>query len=189
LFPYGDHTHNVWRQLFEVGADLVRLPGRRRSGGREAAEEIRRRSAGKPVLLIGHSGGGVAAYQAAVRLMEESVVPDFRVVQVGCPKVPIRAEYREKVSYFTAVDDKGRMRDPVTMLGSWSGIRRDSRGVPRWDRRKYAPGYIGRVEIVGGHEHYFRNDADCVHPVRGANLTMTLESIWERVASAAVTVT
>ncbi|WP_276352337.1 hypothetical protein [Cohnella caldifontis] len=189
LFPYGDHTHRIWRQLFEVGADLVRLQGRWRSGGKEAAAEIRSRSAGKPILLIGHSGGGVAAYHAAVRLMAEEAVPDFRIVQVGCPKVPIRAEYRDKVSYFAAVDERGRLKDPVTMLGSWSGIRRDSRGFPRWDRRKYAPGFIGKIGILGGHEHYFRNDGTYVHPVRGANLTLTLDGIWERVASIAANVT
>lgn len=189
LFPYGDHTQKVWRQLLEVGADWVRLQGKWRSGGRKAAAEIRGRSSGRPVLLIGHSGGGVAAYHAAVRLMDEQAVPDFRVVQVGCPKVPIRPAYREKVSYFTAVDERGKLRDPVTLLGSWSGWNVRERGIRLWDRQKYAPGFIGRITMLGGHEHYFRNDDAYVHPVRGANLTLTLDGIWERVASAAVQIT
>lgn len=189
LFPYGDHTHKMWRQLLEVSADLVRLVGSWRSGGREAAAEVRRLSKGKPVLFIGHSGGGVASYHAAVRLMDEKAITDFRVVQVGSPRVPIRPAYRDKVSYFAAVDERGKLQDPVAMLGSWSGWSRSRTGYWYWDRKKYAPGHIRGIPVLGGHEYYFRNDGEFVHPVRGPNLTLTLDSIWERVANAAVTVT
>jgi hypothetical protein len=189
LFPYGDHTHKLWRQLMEVSADLARLRGAWRSGGREAAAEVKRLSSGHPVLFIGHSGGCVAAYHAAVRLMDERVIPDFRIVQVGSPKVPIRPEYREKVSYFVAVDERGSRRDPITWLGSWSGWSRNRFGIWFWNKMKYAPGYIGKIMTIGGHEHYFRNDELFVHPTRGSNLMLTLDSIWDRVADKAVNVT
>lgn len=189
LFPYGDHTHRLWRQIVEVGADLLRIHGSWRSGGREAAAEVRRLSAGRPVLFIGHSGGCVASYHAAVKLMNERTIPDFRIVQVGSPKVPIRPEYREKVSYFAAMDERGKLRDPITLLGSWSGWSRNRRGFWYWNRRKYAPGFVGDIRMIGGHEHYFRTDELYVHPTRGSNLKLTIDSIWERVAEKAVRVT
>jgi hypothetical protein len=189
LFPYGDHTHKIWRQVLEVGADLARLRGSWRSGGKAAAEEVRRLSAGRPVLFIGHSGGCVAAYHAAVKLLGDGVIPDFRIVQVGSPKVPIRAAYRDKVSYFVAVGESGKRRDPITLLGSWSGWSRSPRGVWYWNKMKYAPGFVGNIVVLGGHEHYFRNDEKYIHPMRGSNLSLTLDTIWERVAEQAVKVT
>ncbi|TJY44000.1 hypothetical protein E5161_00965 [Cohnella pontilimi] len=189
LFPYGDHSVRLIRQVMEVGADLAGLRGLLRSGGRDAAEQVRTLSAGRPVLFIGHSGGSVAAYQAAVKLSEEGVIPDFRVVQVGSPKVPIRPEHRRKVSYFVAVDDQGHRVDPITRLGRWGGWARNRLGVRYWDKMKYAPGLIGSITVLGGHEHYFRNDDRYIHPERGSNLSLTLDSIWERVADYAEQVT
>lgn len=179
LFPYGDHSQKVWRQLFEVGADLARLRGIWRSGGRETAKAIRRWSSGAPVLLIGHSGGGVAAYCAAVKMMDERVIPDFRIIQVGSPKVPIRPAYRHKVSYYSAVDDNGVCIDPITRLGSWSGLTWNRRRGWRWDNQKYAPAFRSQIAVVGGHAHYFLNEAPYIHPVRGTNLLATLDAIWD----------
>ncbi|MBW5446334.1 hypothetical protein GE107_09710 [Cohnella sp. CFH 77786] len=189
LFPYGDHTIRLWRQVAEVGADLARLRGFLRSGGREAAAEVRKWSSGRPVLFIGHSGGCVASYHAAARLMDERAIPDFRIVQVGSPKVPIRPAYRDKVSYLVAVDERGTCRDPITWLGSWSGWSRNRHGVWYWNRKKYAPGHIGQIMMIGGHEHYFRSDGSYVHPERGSNLKLTVNSIWDRVAEQSVEVT
>jgi hypothetical protein len=189
LFPYGDHTVRLFRQVLEVGADLVGLRGLLRSGGRDAAEQVRRLSYGSPVLFIGHSGGCVAAYQAAVMLSEEGVIPDFRIIQVGSPKVPIRPEHRDKVSYFMAVNEQGHRVDPITRLGRWGGWSRSRFGFRYWDKRKYAPGLVGTITVLGGHEHYFRNDDLYIHPVRGSNLSLTLESIWENVAEHAERVT
>ena len=189
LFPYGDHTNKLWRQALVVGADLARLHGAWRSGGAEAAAEIRRHSAGAPILFIGHSGGSVAAYKAAVELMDERTIPDFRIIQIGSPKVPIRAVYREKVSYYVAVNENRLRTDPVTLLGSWSGWSRSTTGSWFWDKRKYAPGFIGEIMTLGGHEHYFRNDEQYIHPVRGSNLMVTLDSIWDKIAERAAIVT
>lgn len=191
LLPYGDDTQSILRQLLEVGTDLarLRLPGKWRSGGREAAEQIRQSSMGRRVLLIGHSGGGVAAYEAAVILRGEGAITDFRIVQVGSPKVPIRIVPCDRVSYFVAVDENGQHVDSVTRLGSWGGWRRNNRGLLYWDRYKYAPGHIGTITVLGGHQHYFRNNDPFIHPVRGSNLSLTLDSIWERVAEEAESVT
>lgn len=190
LLPYGDNTQNLLRQILKVGTDLVRMrvPGRWRSGGKEAAGQIRTFSPGRKVLLIGHSGGGVAAYQAGVILSVEGSISDCRIVQVGSPKVPIRHLSRDCVSYFVAVDENGVRVDPVTRLGSWGGWCRSERGV-YWDRFKYAPGHIGTITVIGGHQHYFRNNEPYIHPVRGSNLSLTLDSIWERVAEEAESIT
>ncbi|WP_152619538.1 hypothetical protein [Cohnella kolymensis] len=130
LLPYGDNSQSIVRQLLDVGSDLarLRLPGRWRSGGKEAADEIRKFSLGRRVLLIGHSGGGVAAYEAAVLLRAEGAIRDFRIVMVGSPKVPIRMLPAERVSYFVAIDENGQQVDPVTRLGSWGGWARNGRG-------------------------------------------------------------
>lgn len=190
LLPYGDNTQNLLRQILEVGTDLVRwrLPGKWRCGGKEAAEQVRTMSSGRRVLFIGHSGGGVAAYQAAVMLTIEGAISDCRIVQVGSPKVPVRNLNRDRVSYFAAVDEKGTSVDPVTRLGSWGGWSRNERGL-FWDRYKYAPAHVGTITVLGGHQHYFRNNEPYIHPVRGSNLSLTLDSIWERVAEEAESIT
>ncbi|UVI32777.1 hypothetical protein [Paenibacillus spongiae] len=180
LFPYGDHTQKLLRQIIDVRGDLSRLRRAGRSGGRAAAEQIRKLSPGRPVMLIGHSGGGVAAYQAAVMLHDEGTIPDFRIVQVGSPKVLIRTQDRDRVSYYTAVDEQGTLRDPISRIGSWGGWSRSRYGLWYWNKRKYAPGHIGTITLLGGHPHYFRNDASYIHPDRGSNLSVTLDGLWDR---------
>ncbi|MCQ6557618.1 hypothetical protein [Paenibacillus mendelii] len=181
LFPYGDHTQKLTRQIIEVRGDLSRLSGAGRNGGRAAAAQVREHSTGRPVLLIGHSGGGVAAYQAAVMLHDEGIIPDYRIVQVGSPKVPIRIHDRMRVSYYSAIDEQGTLRDPITRIGSWGGWSRSRFGLWYWNRLKYAPGHVGNITLLGGHPHYFRSDAAYVHPDRGSNLSVTLDSVWDKV--------
>jgi len=186
LLPYGDHTQSIFRQVLEVGRDLSRLGAAYRPGGRAVAEQVSRLSAGHPVLLIGHSGGGVAAYQAAISLSAEGIIPDCRIIQVGSPRMPIRSDFRRKVSYFRAVDENGKLKDPITRLGSWGGWSRSRLGVLYWNRLKHAPGHIGTITVLGGHPHYFRSKEPYWHPQRGSNLSLTLDRIWERVAMEAV---
>ena len=179
LFPYGDHTRNLMRQILQVRGDVSRLRRTPGSGAQAAAREVRAYSTGRPVLLIGHSGGGAAAYRAAVMLSDEGVLEDFRIVQVGSPRVPVRPEFRDKVSYFLAVDEHGNLRDPITRLGGWGGWSRGRLGAWYWNKQKYAPGHIGTITVLGGHEHYFRSKAPYVHPERGSNLTRTLDTIFQ----------
>lgn len=176
LFPYGDQTQSMVRQIYDVHGDLSRVRSAR-LGGRSAAQQVRERSLGKPVLLIGHSGGGVAAYQAASMLADEGDIPDFRVVQLGSPKVPIRQEHKSRVSYYFAVDEAKKYRDPITRIGTWGGWSRGKLGLLYWDRRKYAPGQVAEVTLLGGHPHYFRSRAPFVHQERGSNLSLTLNAI------------
>lgn len=183
LYPYGDHTRNLYAQLLMVRKDLYRLRKAVQSGAKAAVEQIRNLSAGRPVLLIGHSGGGVAAYQAAVMLGQEGIVPDWRIVQIGSPKLPIREEHADKVHYIVSVDGKGFCADYITRLGSWGGISRNRWGVPFWNRMKFAPKHIIPVQTIGGHQHYFRKEEPFVHPERGSNLGLVTDTIWNRVAS------
>jgi hypothetical protein len=134
-------------------------PPRARSAAAERLERlvetIRERSAGRIVVLVGHSGGGVAACHAGRRLLAEGVVRDLRIIQIGSPKVRIHPNLRDRTAYFYAVDERGRLRDPITRLGTWGGIRRAAIGLPVWDSRRWAPGHIAPVAIEGGHRDYF----------------------------------
>lgn len=180
LYPYGDHTHRLTGQLRKIGRDMTRRralgerPAQAASrGGRApaascaaagsappdglhaAADAIRSQSAGRTVIFVGHSGGGVAAYHLMRRLLAEGVVRDCRTAQIGSPKVRIRPELSERVGYFYAAAAGGR-RDPVTRLGSWGGMLANGRGLPVWDPLRFAPGVIRELAIVGGHAEYFR---------------------------------
>lgn len=181
LFPYGDHTHNFFQQLLQVRKDLYRLRRAVQFGARAVAAQVRKLSAGRPVIFIGHSGGGVAAYQAAVMLSEEGCITDWRVIQVGSPKMPIQREHKDKVHYVVAVNDDGECADYITRLGSWGGISRNRFGIWYWNRSKYAPKHIIPLALVGGHQHYFRREAPYVHPERGSNLVIIIDTIWDRV--------
>ncbi|MBM7563219.1 hypothetical protein JOC55_000151 [Paenibacillus sacheonensis] len=182
LFPYGDHTRNFYMQLLKVRRDISRLPKSAQSGAKTVAKQIRKLSSGRPVLFIGHSGGGVAAYQAAVMLSRGGIIPDWRVIQIGSPKLPIHGQHADKVHFVVSVDEKGDCTDFVTSLGSWGGFSLSRRGLPFWNRSKYAPKHIIPVPMIGGHKHYFRKEDPFVHPERGSNLGMITDTIWERIA-------
>jgi len=139
---------------------------------------IRERSAGRAVVLIGHSGGGVAAYHAARRLLAEGAVRDCRIVQIGSPKVRIHPALRDRTAYFYAADERGRVRDPITRLGTWGGIRRGAAGIPVWDSRRWAPGHIAGVAIDGGHKDYFVHGPSGA-PDRPTNLERTAAAVMD----------
>ncbi|BBH20655.1 hypothetical protein Back11_20000 [Paenibacillus baekrokdamisoli] len=185
LFPYGDHTQALWRQLLVVRKDLSRLSKAVMSGAKVVAEQVRQLSTGRPALFIGHSAGGIAAYQAAVMLSMHGDIPDFRVVQVGSPKLPIPSEFSHQVSYFHSVDEHGKSNDPITRIGSWGGWNRNRLGLLYWDRSKYAPGFVKTITVIGGHANYFRDRDPFIHPVRGSNLKLTLNTIWDQMTDEA----
>ncbi|OUM95307.1 MAG: hypothetical protein A9Z00_08045 [Thermobacillus sp. ZCTH02-B1] len=222
LYPYGDHTIPMLRQVRQVTRDVMRrlapvtdLAPRPGAGAgetgrpvippdaealetgarpgmrpllprfRSAAEArldrlvdmIRGRSAGRIVVLVGHSGGGVAACHAGRRLLAEGAVRDLRIVQIGSPKVRIHPALRDRTAYFYAADERGRVRDPITRLGTWGGVRLSAAGIPVWDSRRWAPGHIAPVAIEGGHKDYFLPSAGA--PGRAANLERTAAAILD----------
>lgn len=176
LFPYGDASRSVVRQVLEVKTDLSNRMHAGRIGGRLVWEQIKDNVKGQRALFIGHSGGGAAAYQAARLLEEEGALQDYRVVQVGSPRTPIHPDMRDKVSYFHSVDSFGNLNDPISRIGSWGGWIRSKGYVPRWNRFKYAPGYVEGIPTVGGHAHYFRTE-----PYVDTNAVCNLDKTISRV--------
>ncbi|QAY66905.1 lipase family protein [Paenibacillus protaetiae] len=174
LLPYGDASRKLVRQVFEVGSDLPRKLGFGRIGGKQAFRDINKTYSGEPLLLIGHSGGGAAAYQAAKMLHAEGA-DDFRVVQVGSPRMPIDPDFKQRVSYFHSVDKQGRSNDPITKIGSWGGFAASPKlAVPYWNRMKYAPGYVEGIPTIGGHADYFRHTEPFIDQQAVCNLDKTI---------------
>ncbi|RJE87643.1 hypothetical protein D3P07_15110 [Paenibacillus sp. 1011MAR3C5] len=174
LFPYGDASRSLMRQLLEVKTDLSNRMRAGRIGGKYVWQQIKDTVKGEKALFIGHSGGGAAAYQAARLLEEEGAVRDFRVVQVGSPRTPIHPELRDRVSYFHSIDSLGKLNDPISRIGSWGGWTRSGRTMPTWNRLKYAPGYVEGIPTVGGHADYFRNTEPFMDTESVCNLDKTI---------------
>ncbi|RXZ84345.1 hypothetical protein EBB07_04340 [Paenibacillaceae bacterium] len=179
IYPYGDNSRSLFSQVREVGGDLVYRFNGFRIGGKLVADQIRETCNGEPLILIGHSGGGAAAYQAARILVNEKRVSEFKIVQIGSPKVPIHPDYRAHVFYVHAIDQDGRFKDPITRLGSWGGWSRAAYFLPQWNRRKYAPEHIEGINVLGGHADYLRHDAPYIDEEEVSNLDKTLKRIWQ----------
>lgn len=178
LFPYGDYSRKLWRQVWEVRSDLTRLLLPSRIGARAMIRDLERSYTGGPVLLLGHSGGGVAACRAARLLLEQGIsADDIRVVQIGSPRVPVPDELQESSAYFYALDGRGRPDDPVTRLGSWGGWLRLPGGIPAWNRMRYAPGYVRGLPVIGGHTNYFRHQLPYVDGDSRSNLDKTIGAV------------
>lgn len=194
LFPYGDWSRRTAAQLLEIRRDM-RLPPERLNrsiGGRQVLEamwpargEDGRRS--RPIL-IGHSGGGVAAVHASALLPElEGGVP-CPVVMIGSPKCRIPDAMRGSVLYLRAAG-RGRRRgtmataDPVARIGSFGGWSPAGRfGWPKWRRDKHAPTAIRSVPILGGHADYFRNRHPYLDEAGKSNLERISETVREWLA-------
>ncbi|CAG7645137.1 hypothetical protein ACFQI7_25315 [Paenibacillus allorhizosphaerae] len=176
LFPYGDWSRKLLYQLLEMRNDLYPLRRARLApiGGKLAADAVAGSYSGGLALLIGHSGGGVAAVQAAELLCRAGTVhsAQLRVVQIGSPKCPVPEPLRERTLYIRSA------RDPATLIGNWGGFERGSFGQPWWNARKYAPSHHVRLPIIGKHADYFRRRSPYVNREGFSNLELTLTSIW-----------
>lgn len=181
IYPYGDHSRSVWRQVREVSGDLPHRLSLARIGGRAAADHIRRTYDGERLVLIGHSGGGAAAYQAVRILHKEQrlSLDNCRIIQIGSPKVPIAPELRRHVYYIHAVDRAGKAKDPITRLGSWGGWSAGRFRLPGWNASKYAPEHIEGIELLGGHADYLRHDQPFIDEQQQSNLEKTLGRVWQ----------
>lgn len=179
LFPYGDAERSLMRQLYEVRADLSRKAKLAGYGGRKVWERINSSCEVPKLLLIGHSGGGVAAYQIARKLHEDQLPIDSKVVQIGSPKTRIIPQLKERVGYIHSIDNDGKVKDPISRLGSWGGWSYITPEIPlpHWDSQKYAPGYIEGIRTLGGHADYFRQSEQFSDEHRACNLDKTMSSL------------
>jgi hypothetical protein len=166
LFPYGDLYFGRIRQLREITFDMLPLTLRlgKYLGGRKAADEISKLYRGGKMVIVGHSGGGVAGVHAAKLLLSEveGLLPPT-VVQIGSPKCSIPPVLRENVIYVAAVDQYGKWKDPITRLGGWGRL-----GQAISMRSIQTSPAIREIPIVGGHADYFRNN----------NIDVTIDSFW-----------
>jgi len=188
LYPYGDWSRSVLAQLWEIRADMSLRDGRigRSIGGGRALAAIRSArektgGSGGTTLLIGHSGGGIAAVHAAERLMEEGGSPSCFAVKIGSPRCRIPERLKSRVLTIHAEgrrrgESVGRSPDLVSRLGFYGGWTR-SRGLPVWRSGKHAPATSLGVPIVGKHADYFRDRAPYVNAEGRSNLDLIVESI------------
>lgn len=182
LFPYGQMERNLLLQVFEVRADLSFYAYRGGIGGRKVWSKIQDHEDEQKLLMIGHSGGGVAAYQIARKIYEDKFPLNTKVIQIGSPKTRIIPALKDKVGYIHSIDEQGNFKDPITKLGTWGGwslqsMQRQRLPVPRWDTRKYAPGTILGVNTMGGHADYFRHSLQFTDELSHCNLDKTLSRI------------
>lgn len=165
FFPYGDWSRGKLAQTTEIAVDLL-LPA---VGVRRILRELKRET-GPDVacaneciyVLAGHSGGGVAAVQAAAKLQCEGKRVGG-VVMIGSPKIPVPARLRDRTVHLQSVDGTGRSTDPVAKLGAW-------RGRP--------PAFSWKVPLIGGHPDYFRTQEPYVNREGQSNLAVVLEMIY-----------
>lgn len=157
LYPYGEWSRSVRRQIWEVWRD-IRLPAGSWEGSYGMAairRELERAARGSgPVVLVGHSGGGTAAVHAAAMLRAAAPERPVAVVQIGSPRSPVPPGLREAVVFGFACGPDGRGRDPVCRLGSWRAARGE--GGRQILGRLLLPGQLIGLPIAGRHPDYFR---------------------------------
>jgi hypothetical protein len=185
LYPYGDWSRRLLHQLHELRHDMWTARSRplRSIGGGRAAKSIKACGEEGWPLLIGHSGGGVAAVQAASILAEEQVYDagwPIRVVQIGSPKCPVPPWLQDSWMYAEAVRDNARSSDPVTWLGSRGMWQRNTHGLPVW--RQSAPAAHTtqlRLPLIGGHPDYFRASSSYLNKEGRTNLDITVQAVTD----------
>jgi len=158
----------VARQAFAVFADMCRRAAAG-CGGTALYRDVRADydvAGGGNLFLVGHSGGGIAAYKAAQLLIRDGY-PVGGVFMVGSPKVPVRKNYRDLVF---AVEIGRRWADPITRCG-FHGFR--------------PPRLRARLPLVGGHPDYFCSQSKDEAGV--SNLNKVLDAIWQWIRPAAPT--
>ena len=160
LYPYGDWSRGKWSQLREARHDLL-LPMSKRDrsiGGNRAASEISKTGSNdEAIVLIGHSAGGIASIHAGELLRRRSGLNVSAYVQIGSPKQSIPDEVRERVLFLAGSSGDGYSgTDPICRIGSWGGCKGGRRGIPRWDRRRFAPAGVISLRLAGKHPDYFR---------------------------------
>ncbi|XEC97380.1 hypothetical protein AB6A23_12960 [Paenibacillus tarimensis] len=157
--PVSRHKRFIFGQAAVVFADML-TKASMTSGGQSLYHDIRKdydADGGGNIVLIGHSGGGVASYKAGL-LLEEAGYPVSDIIMVGSPKIPIRKTFRDRVY---ALEHSGRWGDLVCRIG-FHLFR------PPRDRV--------RLPIVDGHPSYFCNESKDENDV--SNMSKVLDTIW-----------
>ncbi|MFB9278141.1 hypothetical protein [Cohnella cellulosilytica] len=190
LYPYGDWSRNAIAQMREIRADMSRKDGgfEKSIGGGRALEAIgrERRESGDSgeagtTLLVGHSGGGIAAVHAAAVLTAGGASASCFAVKIGSPRCRIPERLKSRVLSIHAEGRKrsggeGRSPDFVSRIGSYGGWGR-SRAWPVWRSALHAPGTRIAVPIVGKHADYFRDKAPYLNEDGKSNLELVVEAI------------
>lgn len=191
LFPYGDWSSSLVRQIRQVHRD-IRLKAEtlgateQSIGGRSLIEVIGDMSGIDYAVLIGHSGGGVAAVHAASALRRSAPELQTHIVQIGCPRCAIPPQLKHRVRYLYAVNRvNGNVKDPICRLGSWGGWEMSAFGIPRWNSRKFAPGESTPLPIIGGHADYFRDHEPFRNEAGRTNMDIVSETMLEGLVSPA----
>ncbi|TVY00396.1 hypothetical protein [Cohnella terricola] len=192
LFPYGDWSRKAIPQLWEIRADM-RLGAERFSksiGGNRVVASIESSGIGdgfspvrgRTTLLVGHSGGGVAAVQAAEMLLRSGARSSCFAVTIGSPRCRIPERLKPFVLAIRAARGETDRRSPdiVSRLGSYGGWILGSRlRLPAWHKGKHEPGATVGLPIIGGHADYFRNRAPYVNEQGKSNLDLVVDTITE----------
>jgi hypothetical protein len=123
---------------------------------REVRDDYDKKGSGD-IVLVGHSGGGIASYKAAQLLVDEGY-PVSRVVMVGSPELPVRRSMRKLVC---TIEHGGRWGDWICRCGfhCFSPAR-----------------YRAKLPLAGWHPHYFCGQSIGAGQV--ANLEMVMDTIW-----------
>jgi hypothetical protein len=178
LFPYGDWSRSLVKQVLEISYDLFPVFRDKRTyfRGQMIANHIKNNYKGGKIVIIGHSSGGVAGVHAANKLYK-GLFPDVHVVQIGSPKCAVPFDQRATTCFIRAVNGSGKTVDPITRLGTWGGWSKIG-GMVNWNSRLKAPAAIFTVPIIGGHADYFRDRAPFLDEKSKSNLDKTTDLLW-----------
>jgi alpha-beta hydrolase superfamily lysophospholipase len=183
LFPYGDWKRNVIRQVWEIRKDMSLNFSRisQSIGGNRVLSSLdlnRSVNHERRILLLGHSGGGVAAVHAAQLLLEKEICQQpCSVVMIGSPRIRIPTSLKQSV---LALHGVGKSRDVVSRLGSFGGWTvRGKQRYPVWHTEKHAPGTQLGLSLIGGHPDYFRDHKPFINEAGKSNMDILLETIME----------
>lgn len=182
LYPYGDYKRELWKQVLDLCIDINFINKSSGIGGKRVKQQLESSLVnGKTkFLLIGHSGGGVAAYRIARFLHYQLNIglDQIRVVQIGSPKMRVSPRFQSQVAYVQAIDEQGKPKDPITKIGYWGGLHigANKKIKKGWSKQKYAPAFIQNIPLIGGHADYFRIRAPFIDKQQYSNLDYTFSA-------------
>ena len=181
LYPYGDYTRKLWKQVLDICIDFNFVTKRAGLGGQRINQQLEKSTINQDskFLLIGHSGGGVAAYRWArfLHYHYQLDLDQLRVVQIGSPKIRVSPHFQKQLAYIQAVDEQGMPKDPITKIGYWGGLHLNNVDKKGWNSQKYAPSNVHSIPLIGGHADYFRVNPPFVDVNQQSNLDYTFNAI------------